>query len=809
MQFYQNWQNSLNNENIAARDPKTSIDVNNQQTAKHPIEREQQKKLSHFSFTLSRLTKNLGLLIFIIAWPTYSSSDCGPFSNQFQGYSFLNPAIGQLKSPFAPFTLGFAEVFNFYPGDKTVQEQENIREWWERYCEVPNKADIDYVVYGASERDLNELRSTIEGELLPWSSLGPPLSNNTFARYLYRYKCTEAIDYLIFAKQCEPHAVARNNWETGQKDLNEMENLIDRGQVLFRRTKSEYFRLRYVYQIVRMAHYMKNYRQTVELYEYLMPKVDNDPSLIEDWALGHYAGALLELGQEVEAAYLFSRIFDTCPSKRASAFRSFRIRTDEQWEECLMRCEDNHERAVLHLLRAESQDARLVEEMRSIYRYEPTNENLELLLLREMKRLEKDLLGLDFNNKRRQNAQLHDIPRPDAGEKVIALQQFIREVEDEGLLPRPERWKLARGYLELLAGNYYFASQTFAEARKMTKNDTLVQQIEAFELALQISDWATVSDEVEEQAADIQRTNEAYRLHPDFPDFMRDKLTKLYREKGDAGKAFLAQYSIKDLKVNAGEKMVDNLLSICRSVTANRFERNLVQKPDGTTIEQDLLNIKTNLFLSRGEIEKALETFKLIPLENWDDFGLFHPYLEHFNDTIRYSLPSSAQVFNKGEVLQDMVRMEYLAQAEQDRDKSADIYYRLGLAFYNMTYFGYSWKMLDLFRSGQSLKNIKRGSGNYLIYNPNFPLGNREFFDCSVARFYFEQARITAIDRERSARALFMAAKCEQNAYFLDAPAGSFPLRENFATLKENYSDTDTYQLIRSKCKYFEAYVNK
>ena len=78
-----------------------------------------------------------------------------------------------------------------------------------------------------------------------------------------------------------------------------------------------------------------------------------------------------------------------------------------------------------------------------------------------------------------------------------------------------------------------------------------------------------------------------------------------------------------------------------------------------------------------------------------------------------------------------------------------------------------------------------------------------------MARFYFEQARITAIDRERSAKALFMAAKCEQNAYFLDAPPGSIPLRENFATLKENYSDTDTYQLIRSKCKYFEAYVNK
>lgn len=747
--------------------------------------------------------------LLLLLYPLPSSTDCGPVYNQFHGYSFLNPEIARVKSAFAPFTLGFAKVFDSFPGAKTMQEQGNINEWWERYCEVPNKADIDYIVYAASIRDLNELRSTIEGELLPWSALGPPLSTNSFARYLFRYKCTEAIDYLIFAKQCEPHATSKQTWEIGQKDLNEMESLIEQGQVLFKRTKSEYFRLRYAYQIVRLAHYMKNFRETVALYEHLMPKVDNDPSLIEYWVLGHYAGALSALGEQVRAAYLFSRIFDECPSKRTSAFLSFSIKTDQEWEDCLLLCKDDHERAVLHVLRAESDNARLVEEMRNIYRYEPTNENLELLLLREIKRLEKDLLGLDFNNRRRQNEQLHNIPRPDAGEKVIELQKFIREIEDEGLVTRPELWKLAEGYLELLAGNYYFAAQSFSEVRNLTKNDTLLNQLDAFELALQISDWAAASDEVEEQASDIQRTNKIYRVFPDFPDFMRDKLTKLYRESGNMGKAFLAQYSIKDLKVNAGEQMVDNLLEISRDVSANRFERSLVMKPDGTTIEEDLLNLKTNHFLSRGEIEKALETFKLIPLEQWEEYGLFHPYREHFKDTVNYSLPTSVQVFTKGEILQDMVKMEYMAEAEQDRDKAAEIYYRLGLAFYNMTYFGYSWKILDLYRSGASMRSLRRGSGNYTVYHSQYPLGNKEFFDCSVARLYFERARITAIDREITAKALFMAAKCEQNAYFVDAPAGTIPLRESFALLRDNYSDTETYQMIRSKCKYFDAYVNK
>ncbi|MEZ5040501.1 MAG: hypothetical protein R2828_11425 [Saprospiraceae bacterium] len=786
MQFYQSWLNSLKWKN------------------RKPL------PVSHFRYLFRPSTKNLAVFILsMLLLPTRSATNCGPLERQFHGYSFINPFIGNLRSPYAPFTLGFSAVFKYYPGKKTVQEQENIREWWERYCEVPNKADIDYVVYAASIYELNELRATLEGELLPLSTIGPPMSTNSFSRYLHKHKCIEAIDYLVFAKQCEPHAQARNPWEVSQKDLNEMENLIDRGQDLFRQTKSEYFRLRYVYQIVRMAHYTKNYRQTVELYEYLMPKVDNDPSLIEYWTLGHYAGALLELGQEVKAAYLFSRIFDECPSKRGPAFESFRLKTDEDWEACLLMCKNEHERAVLHVLRASSENAVLVEEMRNIYRYEPANENLDLLMLRELKRLEKDLLGLDFNNKRRQNERDFNIPRPQAGEKVIELQTFIREIENNPALRRPEFWKLAKGYLELLAGNYYFASQTFTEARKMIDNDTLKNQLDAFELALRISDWSKPDDAVEEQAADIQRTSAVYRTYPDFPDFMRDKLSKLYNDHGDEGKAFLAQYSIKDMKVNLGEDMIDNLLEICSNEYANRFERSLIIKTDGSTIEEDLLNIKTNLFLSRGEVEKALETFKRIAPENWDDFGLFYPYLEQFKDTVNYSLPSSVQVFNKGEMLQDMVRLEYLAEAEQDRDKAAVIYYRLGLAFYNMTYFGYSWKALDSFRSGSSLKRVNRESKSQLVSHPNYPLGNREFFDCSAARRYFERARITAISREISAKALFMAAKCEQNAYFIYAPPGSTPLRENFALLKESYADTDAYQLIKSKCKYFEAYVAK
>lgn len=82
--------------------------------------------------------------------------------------------------------------------------------------------------------------------------------------------------------------------------------------------------------------------------------------------------------------------------------------------------------------------------------------------------------------------------------------------------------------------------------------------------------------------------------------------------------------------------MVDNLFDICCNVLVNCFERSLVMKFDGSIIEEDLFNFKINYFFSRGEIEKVLEIYKCIFLENWDNFGLFYFYLEYFKDMINY-----------------------------------------------------------------------------------------------------------------------------------------------------------------------------
>jgi hypothetical protein len=272
------------------------------------------------------------------------------------------------------------------------------------------------------------LRTSIQNEKYP---LSPQLQDNSFARHLKQHKCIETIDYLIFAKHCEPYVIHSDPWESSQRDTFAMQSLIDEGLDVFLKIKSNYIRLRYAYQLVRMAHYKKNYRQVLELYDYLMPKTDPVESILKYWILGHKAGALKSLGNRVEAAYLFSQIFDHCPSKRESAFRSFYIHSDEEWDQCLEMCQSDREKAALYALRANAKNSIAAEAMEKIYELDPTNEHLEILLVKEIRELERDLLGLKFNDKAKQNLQFHNLPRKSAGQYLVSLQAFVLKCIDE------------------------------------------------------------------------------------------------------------------------------------------------------------------------------------------------------------------------------------------------------------------------------------------------------------------------------------------------------------------------------------------
>lgn len=741
------------------------------------------------------------LFLLLSLFPTKLSSDCTPGIYGFRGYSFINPDIIDTSVPSAPLFIDIQAIYEAFGGQKVVQEVNNVMEWRERYCRRATEADIQFAIYETDTNDLKQLREDVRYKEGP---LSYPFTDNSFAQYLKRYECVETVDYLIYAKRCEPHVSNGDDpWQTPERDDSTMQVLINEGINAFKITQSHYIRLRYAYQIIRLAHYRKDYAHVLSLYDVLMPQIDNDPSIIEDWIEGHRAGALMGLGRNVEASYIFSKIFENCTSKAESAYRSFKINTDEEWEACLRLCGSDRERATLYVIRAQSSDSKALEEMKRIYELDPENRHLEILLINEIHKLEKDLLGLGFNDERAHNRRL-GYPRIEAGRYAIGLHSFMMQVLEAGKVDRLPLWQTALGYLETLMGNYYDAEHSFAQAEKIVKLPLLKEQLQVFRLVLKISAFQEASEAVEVEVNKI-RTDKWYRKYRDFSDFLSDKMTVLYREGNAPGKAFLSNHRFLDLKVNPKLPIIEDLLAICRKPNRTSLETALITKSGGGTIEKDLIEMKATLLLSEYRLEEALNVYKEIDRTLWDNYGVFNPFIERFKDCVRCPLPDTSNMYNKGELLERLMSLESLART--DTENSAEYYFDLGLAFYNMSYFSYDWKILDYFRSGSSLMIHKLRDGDNIVSNPTYSVGNQEHFDCSRALFYFEKARELARNAEMAAKATYWAAKCERNTWYVNRAQGARHTYEYFGILKTEYNNTDFYKRVVRECKTFKAYL--
>lgn len=760
------------------------------------------------------------LSVFLFLLPTKISEACSPFDESFYGYSFLRSDIVADGSEYAPYFLNFRDMYAYYNRVQDIKQSDNLAEWRKKVCDWATEAEIALVIYKGTEAELTALKRAAESEK---PQVVGRFKENGFAEYLADGGCGETLDYLIFAKRCEPYVTAADGWEEDRKDYAAMQDLLREGEKRFRKTKSHFLKLRYAYQLIRLAHYRRDYTRVLELHEYLMPKIDEVKvnhlrSLVYWWIIGHKAGALLSLGERTEAAYLYSRIFAECPSKRESAFRSFSVRSQEEWDAVLRLCRSDEERAVLYALRANAADSQAIYDMEKIYDLYPESHHLEVLLVKEIKELEQDLLGLGWNIKRDKNRRRYGIPRAQAGDYVIELQEFARRCRTESKVARPELWYMAEGYLEFLAGDNYAAAKTFAEVGPDVEDEDLQKQLAAFELALRIADFKTADDATERAAYDIMQGDDLYEKYGSFPPYLRDRMIALYQKDKRPGKAFRMQYKLKGLRANPQEDIIADLLKITEKQDKNPLERLLVRGKDDELITNELYHMKAVLAMQDYQLEAALLALKQMPRTTWDDFPEYDPFRPTIIDCMSCKHSTdSLDLFNRGELIQELLDLEYTARAEIQKAPRA--YFKIGIALYNMSYFGHSWKAMDYYRSSATWDKLRNAKDDvFPVYAEGFPFGNREMIDVSRARYYFEKCRILSESPELSAQATYMAAKCELIEYYKSKDYKNPPCRNcipalpddyttEYKRLQEEFVGTEFYARIIEECAFFRAYT--
>jgi len=747
---------------------------------------------------------------------------CSPNAQPFYGYTFLHPEIINKNAAYAPFFLRWDDYYQRFYFDRDIQKQENVQEWIERFCGQPLLADVEKVVYKSDINTLIGLRNCAldKGQK---ASLPYALGGNTFAEMLAVNGCTEVVDYLMFAQKCEPYVIPNGNgWGLDVRDPEAMQMLIDEGQNRLLETKSHFIRLRYAYQIIRLAHYKRDWRYTVELYNYLMPKIDRrKQSIIFYWIVGHVAGAMQQLGQYPEAAYRFSLVFRHCASKRTQAYRSFLIRNDQDWEKTLRLCQTDGERATLYILRAGGSHTYATEDMATIYKLDPTNPQLDLLLVSDVQELEKIYLRTRVTDKKRGTAE-GVIQREKAAKHLLDLQSFVSQVLKDAQTPNLKLWRGMAGYLLLLAGDRYGAEKTFDRVERSLDEDQeyegqLYHQIQVWRVLLQIMNLDPSVAYIDDKAFRI-RSLEAFQSNPNFEPFLEDWLSEAYTASRNPGKAILAAYTPNALRYNPRFDVLDDLLRVADSYNPEFLEYAMQIDTNPARIRAFLLEIKGAYLLGQGEPEAALAVMRTIAPAEQVRMSNFSPFKEIFGERIHRPVTDTL-LLNRIEIARKLLDYQFRAKAAEavDAAEAAWYNYLLGLGYYNMSYFGYEWEAADFYRSGYNQLRLAQGPIFSLDGSPD---GNRENTDVSLALSYFEKAMRLAKTPEMAARATFMAARCQQKQYFVSKDGNYRPgsrlipslpdeYRSNYDILQSRYSNTEFYGQIVKECKWLAAYARR
>ncbi|MCE2821003.1 MAG: hypothetical protein LW693_01100 [Saprospiraceae bacterium] len=492
---------------------------------------------------------------------------CAGSIESFYGYSFLDPGVINKSAAYAPFFARWDDYYERFYFDKLeeIQMSENIEEWRERFCDQPLPEDVVRVVYGASAEDIMALEraaaDSTRKTLLPGQ-----LAGNTFAEMISYNGCLEVTTYLIFAKRCEPYVSSRGGWEARERYTDEMLDLIKQGEEQFRCADSHFIRMRYLYQLVRLAHYAGQYAEAVKLYETLFPKIQRKKaSIIHFWILGHVAGAQQKLGRYPEAAYLYSLVFRHSPSKRAQAYRSFLIRNDADWDKALRLCQTDAEKSTLYVLRAGGSRARLLEDMMQVYDLDPGNTQLDLMLVSEVQEIERVFLRTAVTDQMRGKA-VGRISQDDGVKRLLNLQKFVRQITREKKYPNLKLWRGIEGYLELMAGDRYAAEKRWDRLEDDLDDDepyekALLKQIKIWRCLLEIMNFDPNASGADAQFYAIMEY-EAFKLNPAFEPFLRQWVSAAYAGAGHPGKAILVAWPPNSIALNPRVEVYDDLLRL-------------------------------------------------------------------------------------------------------------------------------------------------------------------------------------------------------------------------------------------------------
>jgi len=737
----------------------------------------------------------------------------------------------------------YTEFSFLYETDEAIDVSKVTSEDWINYTgkKITTAQAYDFVCK-FSGGQLSNLYNHLEKKQplqLPDSVL-----KNGMTAYFMESKDLEALGYLMYAKQVEQHVIGNwTEWEPIQRDSARMAKLIQNGFQLHTAAKKDFIKSRYAYQVLRLAHYSKRYKDVLSWYDKLM-KDANSTSSIQDLCLGLKAGAMMRLGENNQAAYLFSQLFSKSVIKRVSNYMSFSWcvnRMDASARQlCMAYCKSAEEKANLLGLFALGSVENETRTLKQIYNYAPNAAMLEVLAIREVNKVEEKYLtptlrktkgGLEsyyyYSDNEITPKSIQDWRR-----NADSLINFCSTVASNPNVKNPAIYQAIGAYLCCITRQYAKSHQLLEAAKKQSLSSRLADQCQLTELLLTINEKEKIDAAFEQQilpslkwmeqkikAAEITKHDywEENQWASFFNSLMTQVLAKRYHAQlethkealclGTAGKDFVRD----DMQT----KDILKLNTLLQSKTKTSYEQWLCGRFAMTKDEVidviAMTNIRDYNFADAVTWLQKVNDPQVLNLQR-------NPFAALLQDNQENAFEADNGKFDK---LNFVKQMAALSEKEKAGRATPAELFKFASGVYNMTYYGRAWEMVKYYRSG---------SDGYHIPKDATPF-EKEYYGAFRAEQLYSKAMKASTDANFKAKCLFMMAKCSQKQLhqpqfedYYQSNSNSdykqynqaeeqyetaFMNNKYFPQLMKEYGNTPFYKEARSTCSYLRDFLKK
>ena len=770
---------------------------------------------------------------------------CGPGVDPYDYYtSFFHQNLPEANGYKPFYYTGYSFL---YDEAEPVSQSDALADEWANYCTPAVKTeDAKMLVNKFAWKDLNNLYYHLEKDQP--LKIPDSVKQNSMTAYFMQSKDFEALGYIMYAKQVEPYVTGSyDSWDAIKRDSLKMAKLIKSGQQLYAVAKKDLIKEKYAYQVLRLAHYSERYNDVINWYDEYTAKL-NTNTVLTPLCLALKAGALFRSGKQKEAAYLFSKVFAASKVKRVSNYLGFKWAVDSKSDkkEYLNLCKNDTEKASMLALFTMGSANNDLDNLKEIFKLNPANEELELLVVREINKLEEKYFTPALQ--RAQGGKTFyftwteadsDSIITNAGTEVKGLVDFFHEAAQSKSVKNAGLLETAAGYASYMIKDYTAAKKYLAAADKMQLTQKVKDQWVLTNLLVTINEKDKIDAAFEEQLLpslqwleervkkekavelnywQVQQWRAIYR------NLMSEILAKRYHEQDDLTKEALSigaadwimkgadEYSptngISFLRDKLMSSDVEKLYTLLDTRQPNKFESYLFSHNSVT--KKEVVDFAGTSYLREYDYSKAIEWFK----KSADKTSINkNPFVDLLYDREEQLPVEKKFSTNKMAFAQEMLKLEQ--QAKQPATAAA-AYYKMALGMYNITYYGHTWELVQYYRSG---------SDGY--YVPENATGfQKDYYGAFKAQAYFEKAMNASTDKNFKARCLFMLAKCAQKQVHqpqyseyetnwdqLDVAMKAywpiFKKNKYFPQFVKEYSTTAFYKEAFSSCSYLRDFVRK